>query len=116
MAPEDVLAYAREKNVKMIDLKFMDLPGLWQHISVPLGMFSEENLSKGKGFDGSSIRGFQEINESDMILIPDPKTAIIDPFCEVPTMSMICNVKDPVTGETIPGPEICRPKSGKTPH
>jgi glutamine synthetase len=99
MTPKDVLAFAKEKNVKMVDLKFMDLPGLWQHITVPLNMFGEKDFSEGKGFDGSSIRGFQEINESDMILIPDPKTAVIDPFCDIPTLSLICNVKDPVTGD-----------------
>jgi glutamine synthetase len=99
MTPKDVLAFAREKNVKMVDLKFMDLPGLWQHITVPLNMFGEKDFSEGKGFDGSSIRGFQEINESDMILIPDPKTAVMDPFCDIPTLSLICNVKDPMTGD-----------------
>ena len=99
MTPKDVLAFAKEKNVKMIDLKFMDLPGLWQHLSVPLDKFTEKEFQEGIGFDGSSIRGFQEINESDMILIPDPTTALIDPFCAVPTLSLICNVKDPVTGQ-----------------
>ncbi len=99
MTPKDVLAFAKEKNVLMVDLKFMDLPGLWQHITVPLSMFGEKDFTEGKGFDGSSIRGFQEINESDMILIPDTSTAIIDPFCVVPTLSLICNVKDPVTGD-----------------
>jgi len=98
MTPKDVLAFAKEKNVKMVDLKFMDLPGLWQHITVPLNMFGENDFKEGKGFDGSSIRGFQEINESDMLLIPDTTTAIIDPFCEITTLSLICNVRDPVTG------------------
>lgn len=95
--PGDVLAFAREKGVKMVDLKFIDLPGIWQHFSVPLAEFNEDTFQEGLGFDGSSIRGFKTINESDMILIPDPETAIIDPFCKVATLSLICNVVDPVT-------------------
>ncbi|MDI6906039.1 MAG: type I glutamate--ammonia ligase [Thermoanaerobacterales bacterium] len=98
-SPQEVLAWAREKDVKMVDLKFVDLPGTWQHFSVPLSEIDEGAFANGLGFDGSSIRGFKTINESDMILLPDPETACLDPFCEVPTLSLVCNVYDPVTGE-----------------
>ncbi|MCL6638317.1 MAG: type I glutamate--ammonia ligase [Firmicutes bacterium] len=97
--PQDVLAWAQDKGVKMVDLKFIDLPGIWQHFSVPIAEFDHHIFDEGLGFDGSSIRGFKAINESDMLLIPDPDTAVMDPFCKVPTMSLICNVVDPVTGE-----------------
>jgi glutamine synthetase len=96
---KDVLAFAKEKDVKMVDVKFIDLPGMWQHFSVPIQEFDENTFKEGLGFDGSSIRGFRVINESDMILLPDPETACIDPFCKAPTLSIICNVADPVTGE-----------------
>jgi glutamine synthetase len=81
----------------MVDLKFVDLPGIWQHFSFTVDELNEELFTEGIGFDGSSIRGFQEIHESDMLLVPDPNSAVIDPFCKVPTLTMICNVKDPVT-------------------
>jgi len=96
---KDVLAFAKEKDVKMVDVKFIDLPGMWQHFSVPIQEFDENTFEEGLGFDGSSIRGFRVINESDMILIPDPTTACIDPFCKATTLSIICNVVDPITGE-----------------
>lgn len=95
----DVLAFAKDKDVKMVDLKFIDLPGMWQHFSIPVQEFDENTFIEGLGFDGSSIRGFKVINESDMILIPDPATACIDPFCKATTLSIICNVVDPLTGE-----------------
>jgi glutamine synthetase len=85
------------KEVKMIDLRFVDLPGTWQHFSLPSRELTEELLEDGIGFDGSSIRGFQEIHESDMLLIPDPGTAFIDPVLQVPTLVMICDVYDPLT-------------------
>lgn len=81
----------------MVDLKFVDLPGIWQHFSFTVDELNEDLFTEGIGFDGSSIRGFQEIHESDMLLIPDPNTAVVDPFCSIPTLTMICNVKDPVT-------------------
>ncbi|ACV64982.1 glutamine synthetase, type I [Desulfofarcimen acetoxidans DSM 771] len=96
---KQVLSMAKDKEVQMVDIKFIDMPGTWQHFSVPMTEFDEGTFTEGLGFDGSSIRGFKAINESDMILIPDPDTAIIDPFCEVPTMSIICNIYDPLTGE-----------------
>src|SRR5678815_2927697 len=100
MTAKDVLKLAKERGAKIVDLRFIDLPGLWQHFSIPVSELSEEIFEDGLGFDGSSIRGFQSIDESDMLLIPDPSTAVMDPFTAVPTLVLICNVKDPVTGES----------------
>jgi glutamine synthetase len=94
-----VIEFAAEKGVKMVDLKFIDLPGTWQHFSVPVSELKVDIFEEGLGFDGSSIRGFQKIHESDMLLVPDPATAIIDPALKVPTLSLICNVRDPITGQ-----------------
>jgi glutamine synthetase len=96
-SPADVLAFASESGVKMVDFKFVDLPGLWQHFSIPVGELEEDMFADGLGFDGSSIRGFQKIHESDMLLMPDPTTAIVDPACRVPTLSIVCNVAEPGT-------------------
>jgi glutamine synthetase len=97
--PEDLFKFIRDRNVQVIDLRFTDLPGVWQHFSVPPRAVDEDALEEGIGFDGSSIRGFQKIQESDMVLIPDPTTAFLDPFCEATTLVMICNVRDPTTGQ-----------------
>ncbi len=97
--PQDVLALIKDKDVKMVDVKFIDLPGIWQHFTVPVSEFDEGIFEEGLGFDGSSIRGFRAIDQSDMVLIPDPATACIDPFCQVKTLSIICNVFDPVSGD-----------------
>jgi glutamine synthetase len=103
MKAEEVLRYIKENNIEIIDLKFNDLPGLWQHFSMPAEELTEMDdivesiFVEGVGFDGSSIRGFQKINESDMILIPDSNTAVLDPVCAVPTLSMICDIYDPLT-------------------
>jgi glutamine synthetase len=97
--PAEVIALAQEENVEIVDFRFCDLPGLTQHFSVPLHQLTEEAFEEGYGFDGSSIRGFQEIQESDMILVPDPDTALIDPFRRHTTMNVNCFVHDPVTGE-----------------
>ncbi len=99
MTPKDVLEIAKENNVVMVDLKFIDFPGLWQNFSVPISELEEESFEDGFGFDGSSIRGWQAINASDMLVLPDPKTAIIDPFREYPTLSIVCNIIDPITKE-----------------
>ena len=99
MTPSEVVALAKEQNVKIVDLKFMDLPGMWQHFSIMVDELSEDLFTEGIGFDGSSIRGFQAINESDMLLFPDPATALVDPVCKVPTLSITCNIKDPITLE-----------------
>ena len=99
MTAKDVLKLAKEKGAKIVDLRFIDLPGLWQHFSIPVSELNEDIFDEGLGFDGSSIRGFQTIDESDMLLIPDPASAVMDPFTAVPTLVLICNVKDPVTGK-----------------
>jgi glutamine synthetase len=95
----EVLEFAAERAVEMVDLKFVDLPGTWQHMTLPLRALDGDDFDTGLGFDGSSIRGFQEIHESDMLLIPDPGTAFIDPYYQRPTLSLICSVADPVLGE-----------------
>ena len=97
--PRDVIALVQEKGVVMVDLKFTDLPGTWQHFTIPADQLGEDVFGDGLGFDGSSIRGFQRIHESDMLLVPDPRTAFVDPVCQVPTLSLICDVRDPITGE-----------------
>jgi glutamine synthetase len=95
MTPKDVLELAKKHNVKVVDVKFIDLPGIWQHFSISKSEFSESIFTDGLGFDGSSIRGFQEIQESDMVLMPDASTAFIDPACQIPTLSLICDVVNP---------------------
>src|SRR5918996_905463 len=99
MKPQDVLALCREKNVKAVDLRFMDFPGLWQHFTIPTNKLDEDVFENGLGFDGSSIRGWQAINESDMLVVPQPETAFLDPFTTIPTLVMICNIQDPITRE-----------------
>jgi len=99
MTPSEVIALCREQGIRMVDLKFMDFPGTWQHFSVPVYELKEESFEEGFGFDGSSIRGWQAIHASDMLVIPDPATAFVDPFCRVPTLSLICNIVDPITKE-----------------
>lgn len=99
MTPKDVVELSKEKGAKMLDLRFMDFPGLWQHFSVPISELSESCFEDGFGFDGSSIRGWQPINASDMLVIPDPLTAKIDPFFAETTLVLICNIADPVTRE-----------------
>jgi glutamine synthetase len=98
-AIENIFKIIKEHKIKMVDLKFMDFLGQWQHFSVPVHELTESSFEEGFGFDGSSIRGWKSINESDMLVIPDPTTAFIDPFIEVPTLSLICDVYDPVTKE-----------------
>src|SRR3954464_10614814 len=98
-SPKDVRAMAEEAGAKILDLRFVDLPGVWQHFSLPARDLGDEMFVDGVGFDGSRIRGYQQIQESDMLLVADPETAYVDPLLEVPTLSMICNVLDPVTRE-----------------
>jgi glutamine synthetase len=97
---QDVTDLAKKSCCEFVDLKFVDLPGLWQHFTTPLNYLDEDMFKEGIGFDGSSIRGFQIIHESDMLLVPDPTTAIVDPACDVPTISIICDVRDPITGDS----------------
>jgi glutamine synthetase len=98
--PSEVLKLASDSGVEFVDLRFCDLPGVMQHFSMPIHELTEDGFEDGYGFDGSSIRGFQEIQESDMLLIPDPDTAVIDPFREHSTININCFVRDPVTGES----------------
>src|SRR5271155_3446805 len=95
--PKKVLDFVKEHNVQVLDLRFTDLPGLWHHVSYPIAMLSEASFEEGFGMDGSSIRGWAAIHESDMLLIPDANKYMLDPFTEVPTMVMVCDVIDPVT-------------------
>jgi glutamine synthetase len=96
----DALDFARKHGVRMIDFKFADVPGTWQHMGLSIHALDEDSFTDGLGFDGSSIRGFQQIAESDMLLIPDPSTAAIDPFYRESTMTLICNIMDPITRES----------------
>src|SRR5881409_41213 len=91
---EDLVKAIKDEKVQMIDLRFTDLPGVWQHFSVPPSAASIDALSEGIGFDGSSIRGFQEIQESDMLVVPDPPTAFLDPFFPASTLVLTCNIRD----------------------
>jgi glutamine synthetase len=99
MTPKEVIEFAKNKGAKILDLRFMDFPGLWQHLSVPISELTEGLFTDGHGFDGSSIRGWQAINASDMLIIPDPNTAQIDPFLKSSTLVMVCDVVDPITRE-----------------
>ncbi len=100
MDSKGVMELIREQGIRMIDLRFMDLPGLWQHFSVPVDVFSEDTFTEGLGFDGSSIRGWRSIHESDMIVVPDAESAFVDPFFVQPTLTLICDILDPVTRES----------------
>jgi glutamine synthetase len=95
----EALEWAREVQVAMVDLKFCDLLGTWQHMTLPIRALDEHAFSEGLGFDGSSIRGWQGISESDMLLMPQADTAILDPATEAPTISLLCEILDPVTRE-----------------
>jgi glutamine synthetase len=95
--PKDVVQLAKDQNIQFVDYRFMDFPGLMQHFTVPVSELSEETFEEGIGFDGSSIRGWQEIHESDMLVLPDPSTATIDPFTEIPTLNLYSNILDPIT-------------------
>ncbi len=99
MTPNEIIDLIKAKNIEILDLKFQDFPGTWQHFSIPISQAVPEIFDEGLGFDGSSIRGWQAIHASDMMVVPDPVTAVIDPFTECPTLSLICNIVDPVTRE-----------------
>ena len=96
---QDVLSWIDNENIELIDLKFIDLPGIWQHLTVHKSQIDESSFTDGVPFDGSSIRGWKSINESDMTMVLDPKTAWIDPFMAEPTLSVICSIKEPRTNE-----------------
>src|SRR6202795_546291 len=97
MNPQEVLEFAKDKEIRQVDLRFTDLPGLQQHVSYPISQLTADSFEEGFGIDGSSIRGGAAINESDMLLIPDPATAFIDPFGEIRTLVMTSDVIDPIT-------------------
>jgi glutamine synthetase len=99
MTPKDVIDLVKETEAKVVDIRFTDLPGQQQHFSIPAKLLTEDVFADGLAFDGSSIRGFKAINESDMLLIPDPKTAFVDPFFEVTTLNITCDIEDPITRE-----------------
>lgn len=99
MSPKEVVEFAHKHGAKMVDLKFVDLPGMWQHFTIPISQLKAELFETGLMFDGSSIRGWRSIHESDMMVKPDPTTAKMDNFMEVPTLSLICDVHVPETGE-----------------
>jgi len=99
MTPREVLEYAKKNKVLVVDLKFVDLPGTWQHFTIPIEELNEGTFKDGSGLDGSSIRGWKAINNSDMLVVPDPDTACMDPFTAVPTLSLVGNVMDPITRE-----------------
>jgi len=100
MKPEEVFKMAKENGAKVFDMRFMDFPGIWQHFTVPMSELTESSFEDGYGFDGSSIRGWQPIDASDMLVIPDPATAKMDPFFDEPTLVMIGNIADPITRES----------------
>ncbi|MCZ2152966.1 MAG: glutamine synthetase beta-grasp domain-containing protein, partial [Bryobacterales bacterium] len=97
MTPKEILAFAKEKGAVQFDLRFADIPGLWHHISYPISQLDEGKFEDGSGIDGSSIRAWSAINESDMLLVPDPTSAFMDPFSQKPTLVMIGDVVDPIT-------------------
>jgi glutamine synthetase len=99
MDAKEAIGFAQDHDAQMVDFRFTDLPGTWQHFSAPIGELTEELFEEGIGFDGSSIRGFQAINESDMLLVPDAQTIFMDPYMDVPTAVLICNIEDPLTRE-----------------
>ncbi len=99
MTPKEVLEFAKKEGVKFVDFRFMDFPGIWQHLTKPLAELDEGSFEDGFGFDGSSIRGWAEIHMSDMLIKPDPSSAKLDPFVKEKTLSIVCNIFDPITHE-----------------
>ncbi|MCF8036390.1 MAG: glutamine synthetase beta-grasp domain-containing protein, partial [Desulfobacteraceae bacterium] len=97
--PKNVIDLIKQEGIRVVDVRFMDFPGIWQHFTVPVSEMDEDSFEDGYGFDGSSLRGWQPINASDMLVVPDPATAKIDPFYEEKTLVLIGNIVDPVTRE-----------------
>ena len=96
----EVIDYVNNNGILIVDLRFIDLIGTVQHFSIPASELTDSIFELGTGFDGSSVRGFQAINESDMLIVPDPETAFVDPVLEHPTLALMCDIKDPITGES----------------
>ena len=99
LTPKEVIALCRSANVKAVDLRFVDFVGQWGHTTIPASTFTEAIFETGHGFDGSSVRGWQKVDESDMLLMPQPNTSFVDPFTKLPTLNIVCNVVDPITHE-----------------
>ena len=99
MTPKEVIALCRSENVKAVDLRFVDFTGQWGHTTIPATAFTESIFETGLGFDGSSVRGWQQVDESDMLLMPQPDTSFVDPFSKLASLNIICNVVDPITHE-----------------
>ncbi len=97
MTPKEVLALIRQREVTTVDFRFMDFPGVWQHFAIPADALTEDTFEEGIDFDGSSVVGWRAINEADLLVVPQPETALIDPFAARPTLTMICNIQDPIT-------------------
>src|SRR2546428_10974628 len=97
MSPKEVITLCKDKGVKAVDLRFTDFPGMGQHFTIPVTSLDEDSFVEGVGFDGSSIRGWQAINESDMLVVPVAETAFLDPFTAAPTLNIFCNIRDPIT-------------------
>ena len=97
MTPKEVLALIRQREATTVDFRFMDFPGVWQHFAIPADALTEETFEEGIGFDGSSVVGWRAINEADLLVVPQPETALVDPFTARPTLTMICNIQDPIT-------------------
>jgi glutamine synthetase len=97
VTPKEVLAQIRQREVTTVDLRFMDFPGVWQHFSIPADALTEETFEEGIAFDGSSVVGWRAINEADLLVVPQPETVLIDPFTAQPTLTMVCNIQDPIT-------------------
>src|SRR5579859_6831898 len=97
--PKAVLEMAAKSDARMVDIKFVDTFGTWQHFSMPIHELSQDSFKEGLGFDGSSIRGWKSIEASDMLAMPDPDTAFMDPYCAVPTLSLTCTIADTITRE-----------------
>jgi glutamine synthetase len=97
VTPKEVLAQIRQREVTTVDLRFMDFPGVWQHFSIPADALTEDTFEEGIAFDGSSVVGWRAINEADLLVLPQPETALVDPFTAQPTLTMICNIHDPIT-------------------
>ena len=108
---EEVLSFIEAEKVEFVDVRFIDLPGTIQHFTVPVQTFDADVFTEGRMFDGSSIRGFQQIHESDMLLLPDPSTAVLDPFRQHKTLNLTFSVYDPLTGSFVP----LTPSSRNTP-
>ena len=112
MTPKEVLDLAKKNEAKQLDLRFTDLPGLWQHVSYPINQLTEDTFEEGFGIDGSSIRGFQSINESDMLLMPDPSTLFMDPFTHHPTAVMVGDPRTAAPPLQDPRPTFLKLKPG----